>query len=236
MINSIFGHKIDIHGGGFDLKFPHHENEIAQAKAHDGSKLANIWMHNGFVNFDGEKMSMSLGNVVLAKDAINQFGGPVMRLLMLSTHYRAPVSFTNDTVNGAKNEYEKIKKTYAMLAVAIQMGSGDVINGGNLDKNVSPFLNELANDLNTSNALACVFEMVKQANLALRKSPVDIKELETIFFTLKDMFMVLGLEVPFTLLSEDDKDLYNKYLTLKREKKFTESDELRNVLISRGIL
>ena len=235
MINSIFGHKIDIHGGGFDLKFPHHENEIAQAKAHDGSKLANIWMHNGFVNFDGEKMSKSLGNVVLAKDAIKEFGGPVMRLLMLSTHYRAPVQFTSETINGTKNEYEKIKKTYGMLAVAIQMGGGDVKEGKDINKALDLFLSHLADDLNTSNALADVFEMVKRANLALRKAPVDIKELEDIFFTLKDMFAILGLEVSFPLLTDEDKNLYNQYLTLKKEKRFAESDELRNALIQKGI-
>ena len=112
MINSIFGGKIDIHGGGFDLKFPHHENEIAQAKVHDHSKIANIWMHNGFVNFGNEKMSKSLGNVVLAKDAIAKYGGNVMRLLILSTHYRAPVSFTEETVLSSKNELDKIQKLY----------------------------------------------------------------------------------------------------------------------------
>ena len=234
MINSIFGHKIDIHGGGFDLKFPHHENEIAQAKAHDHDKLANIWMHNGFVNFDGEKMSKSLGNVVLAKDAIKEFGGDTMRLLMLSTHYRAPVSFTKDTIESAKNELNKIKTTYNMLAVAIQVGGGDLNKTKKVD--ITPFLNDLADDLNTSNALAKLYERLKLANVSLRKSPVNIEELEDIFFGIKDMLLILGLDIKYPVLSDNDKELYNRYLSFKKERNFEESDKCRSELIKRGIL
>ena len=90
MINSIFGGQIDIHGGGFDLKFPHHENEIAQEEAHDHRNIANIWMHNGFINLDNQKMSKSLGNVVLAKDLIEKFGGNLIRLLILFFQKKHP--------------------------------------------------------------------------------------------------------------------------------------------------
>ena len=237
MINSIFGEKIDIHGGGFDLKFPHHENEIAQAKAHDGTKLANIWMHNGFVNFGGEKMSKSLGNVVLAKDAINQFGGPTMRLLMLSTHYRAPVSFTEDTVKGAQNEIEKIKKTYSMLAVNLQMQEGDLLNKPfDVSNKIEGFLSDLADDLNTSNALAKLFDEVKQANVALRKNPVVKEELLSCFNTIKNMLSVLGIKIAYPVLSDEDKKIYSQYLEFKKEKNFAESDKLRNTLIEKGII
>ncbi len=234
MINSIFGHKIDIHGGGFDLKFPHHENEIAQSKAHDHDKLANIWMHNGFVNFDGEKMSKSLGNVVLAKDAIKEFGGDTMRLLMLSTHYRAPVSFTKDTIESTRNEVNKIKTTYSMLAVAIQVGGGDINKSKTVD--ITPFLNDLADDLNTSNALAKLYERLKLANVSLRKSPVNIEELENLFFGIKDMLLILGLDIKYPVLNADDKELYNRYLSYKKERNFEESDKCRSELIKRGIL
>ncbi len=235
MIDSIFGHKIDIHGGGFDLKFPHHENEIAQAKAHDDNKLANIWMHNGFVNFGGEKMSKSLGNVVLAKDAIANYSGPVMRLLMLSTHYRAPVQFTEDTLSGTKNELEKIRKAYTMLAVNLQ------VNNVSLTKENQPvmmdeFLSSLADDLNTSNALASVFEMVKKTNMDLRKNPLDFKELELDFYTLKDMFEILGLDIKYPVMSDEDKKDYATYLELKKEKRFEESDVIRNKLLEKGLL
>ena len=235
MINSIFGHKIDIHGGGFDLKFPHHENEIAQAKAHDHSKLANIWMHNGFVNFGGEKMSKSLGNVVLAKDAISQYGGPLLRLLMLSTHYRTPVQFTPDTVEGAKNEYEKIRKTYSMLAVSIQLNNGS-LSKGDRKINIDNFLSALADDLNTSNAFASLYDLLKKANTDLRKNPLVINDIEDDFYALSDMFEIFGLEFKYPVLTSEDKDLYNEYLSLKKEKRFEESDVLRQKLITKGIL
>lgn len=234
MIDSIFGNeKIDIHGGGFDLKFPHHENEIAQAKAHDHNKLANIWMHNGFVNFGNEKMSKSLGNVVLAKDAIAKYGGNVMRLLILSAHYRAPVQFTEETVIAAKNELEKISLAYRQLAVALQL------NGGSLSSKeikIDNFLLALADDLNTSNALSELFALIKEANQELRKRPLDLAKLESIFASLTKMLDIFGLNISYPLLTKEDKDLYNKYLELKKEKRFEESDKLRDELISRHII
>lgn len=233
MINSIFGGRIDIHGGGFDLKFPHHENEIAQAKAHDGNKIANYWMHNGFINFGDEKMSKSLGNVVLAKDALKEYGGNVLRLLILSTHYRAPVQFTKETVESTKNELARIQKAFNQLAVAIQL------KGGNLnakEANIDSFLSALADDLNTSNAIAAIFEELKQANIALRSNPQDLAKLETLFANLNVMLDILGIKLTYPLLSKEDVDLYNKYLAYKAEKNFAESDKIRDVLLAKGIL
>ena len=191
MINSIFNGIIDIHGGGFDLKFPHHENEIAQAKAHDHNKIANIWMHNGFVNFGNEKMSKSLGNVVLAKDAISKYGGNVMRLLILSTHYRAPVSFTEENVTSVINELSKVQKAYNQLAVAIQLNNGDM---NSKDIKIDDFVKAMCDDLNTSNALACIFEKVKQANVELRKKPENMQEICSIFASLSKMLDIFGIK------------------------------------------
>ena len=233
MINSIFGGKIDIHGGGFDLKFPHHENEIAQAKAHDHSKIANIWMHNGFVNFGNEKMSKSLGNVVLAKDAIAKYGGNVMRLLILSTHYRAPVSFTEETVISTKNELDKIQKVYNQLAVKLQLEHGDM---NSKDIRIEKFLNSLADDLNTSNALTDVFDMLKLANIELRKNPANISEISAIWASLNAMLNVLGIELSYPKLTNELEKIYREYLSLKAEKRFEESDKLRDVLIKEHII
>jgi len=233
MINSIFDGKIDIHGGGFDLKFPHHENEIAQAKAHDHNKIANVWMHNGFVNFGEEKMSKSLGNVVLAKDAIAKYGGNVMRWLILSTHYRAPVSFTDETVQSAANEVQKIQKAYNQLAVAIQLANGD-LNSKNLK--VDDFVKALADDLNTSNALAAVFETVKQANIELRKRPVNLQEISGIFASLSAMLNVLGIRFDMPILTPELRKVYEQYLDLKAQKRFEESDKLRDILIEHKII
>lgn len=233
MIDSIFDGKIDIHGGGFDLKFPHHENEIAQAKAHDHSKLANIWMHNGFVNFGNEKMSKSLGNVVLAKDAIAKYGGNVMRLLILSTHYRAPVSFTEESVISTKNELEKIQKVYNQLAVKLQFVHADM---SSKDVRIEKFLSSLADDLNTSNALADLFEMVKQGNVELRKNPADIKQIESIWASLNAMLDILGIKLECPILTKELEEIYSQYLKFKAEKNFEESDKLRDVLLNAHII
>ena len=233
MINSIFDGKIDIHGGGFDLKFPHHENEIAQAKAHDHNKIANVWMHNGFVNFGEEKMSKSLGNVVLAKDAIAKYGGNVMRWLILSTHYRAPVSFTEETVQSASNELQKIQKAYNQLAVAIQLENGDLKSK---ELRVDDFVKALADDLNTSNALAAVFETVKQANVELRKRPVNLQEISGIFASLSTMLNILGIKFEIPVLTPELRKIYEQYLDLKAQKRFEESDKLRDVLIQHQII
>lgn len=233
MINSIFGGQIDIHGGGFDLKFPHHENEIAQAKAHDHNKIANVWMHNGFVNFGDEKMSKSLGNVVLAKDAIAKYGGNVMRWLILSTHYRAPVSFTEETVQSCANELARIQKAYNQLSVQIQLEHGD-LNAKNIE--VNDFVAAMADDLNTSNAIAAIFEKVKQANVELRKNPKNLQEIQAIFASLSAMLGVFGIKFNAPVLTDELRKTYEEYLSLKAEKRFEESDKLRDILIKNNIL
>lgn len=233
MINSIFKGMIDIHGGGFDLKFPHHENEIAQAKAHDHNKIANIWVHNGFVNFGNEKMSKSLGNVILAKDAIAKYGGNLVRLLILSTYYRAPVSFTDETIESAKNELLKIEKTYNQLAVKIQLLHGNL---SKKDVDIQEFLEALANDFNTSNALTCLFSKIKEANQLLRKNPVELEVLENVFGQINAMLSILGIVLEYPILNEELEKTYQEYLKLKAEMKFEESDKLRDVLIKGKII
>jgi cysteinyl-tRNA synthetase len=233
MINSIFGGQIDIHGGGFDLKFPHHENEIAQAKVHDHNKIANVWMHNGFVNFGSEKMSKSLGNVVLAKDAIAKYGGNVMRWLILSTHYRAPVSFTEETAQSCSNELSKIQKVYYQLAVAIQLENGEL---DSKDIHIEEFVAALADDLNTSNAIAAIFEKVKAANVELRKNPKNLQEIQGIFASLKAMLDIFGIVFKMPILTTELRKTYEEYMKLKSEKRFEESDKLRDVLIQNNII
>ena len=110
MINKTFNKPlIDIHGGGFDLKFPHHENEIAQSRIYGGTHLANYWMHNGFINVNNEKMSKSLGNTLTGNDFINKYGGNVLRLLLLSSHYRAPLNVTEEVIESSENRLKELK-------------------------------------------------------------------------------------------------------------------------------
>ena len=234
MIDTIFpSHYIDIHGGGYDLKFPHHENEIAQAEATHGNKIAKYWMHNGFINMDGEKMSKSIGNIVSAKDMIERVGGVVTRLVILNTHYRMPVNFTDDTVKAAAQEVNKMSMAYKQAALALQ------VNGYNLQSgkaNMDNFVSALADDLNTANALSELYNVVKETNQLLRTRPVDYDKLLNNFKTLTDMFYCLGLDIKYVELSDEDKALYKEYNLSKENKDFARSDELRKVLIEKGIM
>ena len=234
MIDTIFpSHYIDIHGGGYDLKFPHHENEIAQAEATHGNKIAKYWMHNGFINMDGEKMSKSIGNIVSAKDMIERVGGVVTRLVILNNHYRMPVNFTDDTVKAAAQEVNKMSMAYKQAALALQ------VNGYNLQSgkaNMDNFINALADDLNTANALSELYNVVKETNQLLRTRPVDYDKLLNNFKTLTDMFYCLGLDIKYVELSDEDKALYKEYNLSKENKDFARSDELRKVLIEKGIM
>lgn len=235
MIDSIFpNHLIDIHGGGFDLKFPHHENEIAQAKAQNGNRIANIWMHNGFVNIDNEKMSKSIGNVTLAKDVVARYGGNATRMLMLSAHYRAPVNFTSTIMENVANELNKITISYKQLASRLQLENVDI--SLLKENNMGAFLEALADDLNIANAMSEMFAILKDVNQKLRFSDLDIRSLSVDFKTLHDMFTVLGFDIQFPLIDQRLRDVYFKYLTLKKEKKYEESDKYRRILIQEGIL
>ncbi len=235
MVNSIFPNKmIDIHGGGFDLKFPHHDNEIAQSQALNHNNLAHYWMHNGFINLNNEKMSKSLGNVVLAKDAIQQYGGNTIRLLLLSTHYRAPVNVTPEIIASNEAELTKMENAYRQLAVAIQLAGEKLPDGP--ASSIDSFLEALADDLNTSNALMVLFAAIKETNLVLRTRPLNLEKAKSLFQSLRDMFSILGLHIDSPFLTEEDKRLYESYLAAKNAKDFAKSDEIRQKLMARKIL
>ena len=235
MIDKIFpNHYIDIHGGGYDLKFPHHENEIAQSEATNGNAIAKYWMHNAFINFGNEKMSKSLGNVVYAKDMIAKFGGPVTRLVILSAHYRQPVNFTDETVTAAIQEINKMTTATKQAALLLQTNNIDLDKGQ--PTNIEGFLKALADDLNTSNALMEVYEVIKLINMEVRNKEKDLNKLNNLFKTLRDMFEVLGLDIKYVKLSEEDKNLYQKYLQSKELRDFATSDAIRNSLIEKGIM
>ena len=235
MIDTIFpSHYIDVHGGGYDLKFPHHENEIAQSEATHGNKIAKYWMHNAFINFGNEKMSKSLGNVIYAKDMIEKYGGAVTRLVILSAHYRQPVNFTDETVNAAIQEVNKMKMVVKLLALKLQSNDVDLEIGK--PTYIDAFLNALADDLNTANALTEMYNVIKLANNEIRQKESDLNKLNDYFKTLNDMFYVLGLDIPYVKMDENDKNTYKNYLISKENKDFEESDRLRKILIDKGIM
>ena len=235
MIDTIFPkHLIDIHGGGYDLKFPHHENEIAQSEATHGNKIAKYWMHNAFINFGNEKMSKSLGNVVYAKDMIAQYGGPVTRLVILNAHYRQPVNFTEETVTQAQQEIQRMQMAYKQAALKLQANGVDLEKGKPVY--INKFLEALADDLNTANALAELYNLLKDINQQIRNRETDYALLNDQFKTLTDMFYVLGLDIKFVKFDEEISSLYKDYLLSKENKDFAKSDEIRKVLIEKGVM
>ena len=235
MIDTIFPrHFIDIHGGGYDLKFPHHENEIAQSEATHGNKIAKYWMHNAFINFGNEKMSKSLGNIVLAKDMIAQYGGVVTRLVILNAHYRQAVNFTEDTVKEASQEVQRMQMAYKQAALKLQAAGVDLEKGQPVY--INKFLEALANDLNTANALAELYNVLKDVNQLIRNRDADLNELNNLFKTLTDMFYVLGLDIRYVKFDDDISRLYQDYLQSKENKDFSKSDEIRKVLIEKGVM
>ena len=235
MIDTIFPrHYIDIHGGGYDLKFPHHENEIAQSEATHGNKIAHYWMHNAFINFGNEKMSKSLGNVIYAKDMIAQYGGPVTRLVILNAHYRQPVNFTDETVKEAEQVILRMQMAYKQAALKLQSNNIDLNEGKPLF--INKFLEALANDLNTSNALAELYNILKDINQQIRSKETDFVLLNNLFKTLTDMFYVLGLDINYVKFDDEISSLYKEYLLSKENKDFAKSDEIRKILIEKGVM
>lgn len=236
MINSIFASQhgyIDIHGGGFDLKFPHHENEIAQAKAHNGNKLAHYWIHNGFINMNNQKMSKSLGNVILMKDVVEQYGGIPFRLMILAAHYRAPASFSEDTMKEATKKYNQLKNSLNRAAITLQISGKSVQNP--LPLNDSKVINALCDDLNTPNALSALYEENKALNVELSAKPLNVDALYERFARVYSGMSVLGLPTDYPLLREEDITLYREYEEAKAKKDFAKSDEIRAKLIERKI-
>ena len=235
MIDTIFPrHYIDIHGGGYDLKFPHHENEIAQSEATHGNKIAKYWMHNAFINFGNEKMSKSLGNVVFAKDMIAKFGGPVTRLVILSAHYRQPVNFTEETVNASIQEINKMLMATKLASLTLQANNVDLEKGQ--PTYIDKFLESLADDLNTANALMELYNVIKLINAEVRNREKNLENLNNLFKTLTDMYKILGLDIKYVKMSEEDKNLYQKYLISKENKDFESSDSYRKQLMEKGIM
>ena len=235
MINKLFKDgKIDIHGGGQDLKFPHHENEIAQSMAYNGHPIANYWMHNQMINIDGEKMSKSLGNVLWAKDKIVEFGCNVFKWLMLSTHYRNPLNMTEKVIVGVRKEVSKVENATKNASLYLQVNH--VPAHDYKKETVDAMVNALEDDLNTSLALTQILDQVKVLNQVMRVREKDNDVIATEYATLVKMGDVLGFLFEGTKLSEEDIALYEEWNAYKKEKNFDEADRVRKELTERGIL
>ncbi|MBS3991420.1 MAG: cysteine--tRNA ligase [Erysipelothrix sp.] len=233
MILEHFKGKIDIHGGGMDLKFPHHENEIAQCLGTHNHNLANFWIHNGMLNIDGEKMSKSLGNVIWAKDYIELFGGNVVRWLLMLAHYRSPLNISQETITQAKSEIDKIITVLKQTKLVFT----DVIR---CETTMTPlydtFMQACQDDMNINLAMSIVLEQVKQLNSALRQKELNYNDISNHEATLRRMMKILGISTPYPQLSTEEVSIIRQWQTAKANKDFALADELRNELILRGLL
>jgi cysteinyl-tRNA synthetase len=237
MIHALFKGKIDIHGGGTDLKFPHHENEIAQSLCAYDHSLANYWMHNGRIDFDGEKMSKSIGNVIWANDLLNKINYQTYRLLILNVPYRQPLSYKEELLEQAKNDFEKIYRAYVSLYRFIELGP-DVTKEE--DEEVAfikkEFIEAMSDDFNTANAITAIFKIVKLTNNYLREKQINYSRLTSVQTTFHEMLWVLGMDIPLAQLSQEEKDLVKRWQQARKEKNFALADILREEIVSKGLI
>ena len=233
MINSLSPKGlIDIHGGGFDLKFPHHENEIAQSYACSNTLLANVWMHNGYINMNNVKMSKSLGNVKSGREIVDKYGVNVTRWAVISTHYRAPINFSDEVMESAIKEVNKVMDPLRQACIKLQLNN--YISENKDEELINKFVDALLDDLNTSNAQTVIFEITKYLNQSLRGK--DLELLAKYYNTLKICIDLLGLMFNEITLTNEDKDLFNRWDEYKANRDFENADRIRKLLIERGLI
>lgn len=219
MATEILGDTIDIHGGGADLEFPHHTNEIAQSEAKTGKKFANYWMHNGFVNVDNEKMSKSLGNFITVHDMLKTVDGQVLRFFLATQQYRKPINFTEKAIHDAEVNLKYLKNTYGQT-----MNQADSVQ---LEKFVADFMAAMDDDFNTANGITVVFEMAKWINSGNYDAAVKAE--------FEKMLTVFGIIFEEDVLDADIEKLIEERQTARVNKDFATADRIRDELAAQGI-
>jgi len=230
------GNNFDIHGGGIDLKFPHHENEIAQSVCATGEKFAKCWMHTGPLRIDKEKMSKSLDNFITIKEALKEFPSEVIRFFLISNHYRSPLNYSEEGVHEAKSALDRL---YTSL-IDLDLRKEEYSNDADL---ISPFKEAMEDDFNVPSALAALFEIVKSINLA--KENGNIKEANILGATLVYLSEPLGIlqqktedyfQIGATLSSEEIQSMIDERNQAREDKDFELSDRIRDSLLEKGIV
>ncbi len=246
MSKRYLGDEIDIHAGGEDLIFPHHENEIAQSEAANGVPFAKYWMHNGFLNINNQKMSKSLGNFFTVRDIAEKYDLQVLRFFMLSAHYRSPLNFSADLMEAAKNGLTRIKTAGDTLRRQMEAASAQTMTDGEKASweesaaYVEKFEAAMDDDANTADAVSAVFELVKFVNT--NASAANSKEyLEKLYERLQTLCGVLGiiLEQEVEIDTETEswiEAMISERTAAKKAKNFARADEIRDELKSRGII
>jgi cysteinyl-tRNA synthetase len=234
------GEQIDIHGGGNDLIFPHHENEIAQTESYTGKQFARYWVHNGMLQLGGEKMSKSLGNIVSIKDFLSQRDADVMRMLVLTGYYRAPLIFNEETQNAAEKSLERLKSAFRPAPASAKGLSAEAIAAlaSQADATKQSFTNAMDDDFNTPLAIAALHELVKAINTARDNGATD-EQLQSAQASLRELTGVFGLRLQEKQGSGDaDKfiDLLVEVRSeVRKQKLWALSDQIRDTLKELGV-
>jgi cysteinyl-tRNA synthetase len=241
MAKKYLGDTIDIHAGGQDLTFPHHENEIAQSESYTGKEFARYWMHNGYINIDNEKMSKSLGNFVLVHDIIKKHNPQVLRFFMLSVHYRNPINYSEELLENTAAAFDRIKTSYENLKHRREMSVN--LNEQKqdwLDKITTlrnEFIEAMDDDFNTANAVSVLFELSKQANYYLLEKNTSIEVIDVFLNEIDELVSVLGLTLrDEELLDEEIEDLIQKRIEARKSRNFQLSDQIRDQLKEMNII
>ncbi len=243
MSKKYLGEQIDIHEGGEDLIFPHHENEIAQSEAANGKEFAHYWLHNGFLNIDNRKMSKSLGNFRTVREIAEQYDLQVLRFFMLSAHYRSPLNFSAELMEAAKNSLERIVTAVENLKYLLGNAKEDAMTAKEQEKFakteafVKEFEEAMEDDFNTADAVSAIFNLVKYANTNTDEtsSKEFLEQLKGLIVKLAD---VLGLivEKKEEMLDEEVESLIAERQAARKAKNFQRADEIRNELLEKGII
>ncbi|MDR9832158.1 cysteine--tRNA ligase [Staphylococcus coagulans] len=237
------GATIDIHAGGSDLQFPHHENEIAQSEAHNHAPFANYWMHNGFINIDNEKMSKSLGNFILVHDIIKEVDPDVLRFFMISVHYRSPINYNIERVEAARSGLERIRNSYQAL-IEREAVATDLVDDTNYLEQIEQVLEQfekvMDDDFNTANAITAWYDLVKLTNKYMLEDNTSTQVIQRF----KEVFQIFSevLGIPLTsqkdeqLLDEEIEKLIEERNEARKAKDFARADEIRDQLKVQNII
>lgn len=236
MANKYLGHTIDIHSGGKDLMFPHHENEIAQSECANGCTFAKYWMHNGFINVDNEKMSKSKGNFFTIRDIVKKYPYRVIRFFMLSAHYRSPINFSDELLAQSENGLTRIDTCAENLAFYIENATGSVEK--DFSEYKQKFVEAMDDDLNTADAISVLFELVKDVNTVLADNNLSKEAAQNAYNLLKELCDVIGIfkEEKADDLEAEIEKLIEERQQARKDKNFARADEIRDYLKEQGIV
>ena len=242
MAKKYLGDTIDIHAGGMDLSFPHHENEIAQSEALNGKTFANYWMHNAYITINDEKMSKSKSNFFTVRDILKQYTGEEVRFFLLSGHYRSPVNFSDELMAQTRNALVRMYNAKENLKYLTENGVDDIseserVSLANLTKYRDRFDSAMEDDINTADAISVIFELIKDVNTQVREGSSK-KYAKEALAELMELANVMGIlydeDTEDSGISEDIKALVEERQEARKLKNFVRADEIRDILKQKG--